>query len=197
MRSSCGTLFVALATICAAPCALNAAQHADGGATAAFAREPQPDGTDQGEPRQPGRPLQRSPKSARERKEDGNPPLLNGMPQVRTVVASLAVVLALFFGVAWVMKKNLPKSAGLLPADVVQVLGRTPLAGRQFVHLVRCGSKLLLVNVTPGGAETLTEITDPAEIDRIVGRCAQGGRHSSTASFQEVFQQMGRERSNG
>ena len=51
--------------------------------------------------------------------------------------------------------------------------GRAPLAGRQHVHLLRCGSKLLLVSVTPGGAETLTEVTDPAEVDRLAGLCRQ------------------------
>jgi len=165
------------------------------GATAAFANLREVG--DHEEAASPGRPLQRPTRDAGEASGTDRGPLVSGMPEVRTVAASLAVVLALFFGVAWLMKKNLPKSAGLLPADVVQVLGRSQLAGRQFVHLVRCGNKLLLVNVTPGSAETLSEITDPLEVDRIVGICAQRGRHSSTAAFQEVFQQMSRERSHG
>ena len=65
------------------------------------------------------------------------------------------------------------KSATLLPTEVVEVLGRAPLAGRQQMHLLRCGNKLLLVSVTPTGAETLTEVTDPVEVDRLSGLCRQ------------------------
>ena len=60
-----------------------------------------------------------------------------------------------------------------LPADVVSVLGRVPLAARQFAELLRVGNKLVLVSLTPTGAETLTEVTDPAEVDRLVGLCQQ------------------------
>ena len=62
-----------------------------------------------------------------------------------SVVVSLAVVLGLFFIVAWFMRRGLPNSTRRLPAEVVEVLGRTPLAGRQQMHLLRFGNKLLLV----------------------------------------------------
>ena len=45
--------------------------------------------------------------------------------------------------------------ADLTTRDVVQVLGRAPLSGKQQMHLVRFGGKLLLLSVTPSGAETL------------------------------------------
>lgn len=122
-------------------------------------------------------------------------PFRGAAPDLKTVAASLSLVLGLFLTAAWLLKRSLPKAAGLLPADVVQVLGRVQLAGKQFVHLVRCGNKLLLVSVTPGGSETLTEITEPLEVDRLLGICAQQNRTSATAAFREVFQQLGRERS--
>lgn len=143
------------------------------------------------------RPLRRDPGSAKTTGPDTRAPLTSAMPDLATVAASLSLVLALFFVVAWMMKKSLPKSASALPRDVVQVLGRTQLAGKQFAHLVRCGNKLLLVNVTAGGAETLTEITDPLEVDRLVGICAQQGSNSSTAAFREVFEELSRERKRG
>ncbi len=121
--------------------------------------------------------------------------LHGAMPDLKTVVASLSLVLGLFLTAAWLLKRSLPKSAGLLPGEVVQILGRAQLAGKQFVHLVRCGNKLLLVSVTPGGAETLTEITEPLEVDRLLGICAQQNPTSATVAFREVFQQLGRERS--
>ena len=80
-----------------------------------------------------------------------------------------------------------------MPGEVVEVLGRAPLANRQQIHLLRCGNKLLLVSVTPTGAETLTEITDPMEVDRLAGLCQQAQPGSATAAFRKVLQQFGHE----
>jgi hypothetical protein len=59
--------------------------------------------------------------------------------------------------------------------------------------LLRVGNKLVLVALTPGGAETLTEVTDPAEVDRLMGLCQQTDRHSTTKAFEQVFQSLSRE----
>jgi hypothetical protein len=59
------------------------------------------------------------------------------------------------------------------------------------MHLLRCGNKLLLVSVTPAGAETLTEVTDPLEVDRLAGLCRQAHAQSATVAFRQVFQQLG------
>ena len=112
-----------------------------------------------------------------------------------TGLASLAVVLGLFFAVAWAMRRGMPAGAAPLPRQAVEVLGRTALAGRQYAHLVRCGNKILLVHLGPGVAQTLTEITDPAEVDRLTGLCRQDDSTSANASFRRIFQQFGRERS--
>lgn len=122
------------------------------------------------------------------------PRAASGLPSLVTMMASLAIVLGIFFLVAWCMRRGLPAGAQLLPTDVVEVLGRTPLAGRQYAHLVRCGNKLLLVSISPGVAETLTEITDPVEVDRLSGLCRQAQATSASASFKQIFQQFGRER---
>lgn len=111
-----------------------------------------------------------------------------------TGVASFAVVLGLFFVVAWALRRGMPRGTTLLPSDVVEVLGRAPLSSRQFAHLVRCGNKMLLVCLAPGCAETLTEITDPVEVDRLAGLCKQSQPQSTTASFRQVFQQFSREK---
>lgn len=112
-----------------------------------------------------------------------------------TGVASFAVVLGLFFVVAWALRRGMPRGTMLLPSDVVEVLGRASLSGRQFAHLVRCGNKMLLVYLAPGCAETLTEITDPVEVDRLAGLCKQAQPQSTTASFRQVFQQFSRDKS--
>jgi flagellar biogenesis protein FliO len=107
-----------------------------------------------------------------------------------SVGSSLAVVLGLFFLLAWAMRKTSPRGSIVLPGEVFEVLGRAPLSGRQQVHLLRCGSKLLLVSVTPGGAETLTEVTDATEVDRLAGLCRQAHPQSATTAFRQIFQQF-------
>ena len=77
-----------------------------------------------------------------------------------------------------------------MPREVFEILGRSSLGARQQVQLLRCGSKLLLVTITPHGTETLTEVTDPLEVDRIAGVCHQANPKSSTAAFRQVFQQL-------
>jgi len=119
----------------------------------------------------------------------------NGLSPLITVSGSLGVVLGLFLLVAWMMQRAVPGGSVLLPKEVVEVLGRATLAGRGQVHLLRCGSKLLLVCVSPTGIETLTEITDPDEVNRLAGLCGQGRPGSTTAAFRQVFQQFAQERS--
>lgn len=116
-----------------------------------------------------------------------------GLASAVTVVGSLALVLGLFFVLAWAMRRAAPRGSTILPAEVVEVLGRAPLAGRQQVHLLRCGTKLLLVSVTPTGAETLTEITDSDEVNRLAGLCRQAHPDSATAAFRQVFGQLSRQ----
>lgn len=118
----------------------------------------------------------------------------NAASSVMTGLASLAVVLGLFFAVAWAMRRGMPPGPAALPREAVEVLGRTPLAGRQQAHLIRCGNKVLLVYLAQGVAETLTEITDPVEVDRLVGLCRQTHPQSATASFRQILQQFSREK---
>lgn len=107
-----------------------------------------------------------------------------------TTGAALAVVLGLFLLFAGLVRRGAKKSNSQLPEEVVSVLGRVPLAARQFAELIRVGNKLVLVSVTPGGAEPLTEITDPAEIDRLVGLCRSRTKGSSTDEFDQIFRKL-------
>jgi len=107
-----------------------------------------------------------------------------------TVVGSLAMVVGIFLLVAWTMRRATPKSMMPLPGEVFEVLGRASMAARQQAYLLRCGHKLLLVSVTPAGAETLTEIDDPLEVDRLAGLCRQSAPGSATATFRHVFAQL-------
>ena len=113
------------------------------------------------------------------------PPRFGG--SMVTVATSLAIVLGLFLSVAWVFRRAAPRQSVRLPREAFEFLGKAPLAGRQEMQLLRLGRKLLLLAVTPTSAETLTEITDPEEVERIAGIClnrdsAMGGRTFREAS---------------
>jgi len=125
-----------------------------------------------------------------------------GMPlqSIHTVITALAIVIGAFLLFTWAIRrggKNSIGTRGSLPAEVVNVLGRVPIAARQFAQLLRVGNKLVLVALTPDGPTTLTEVTDPAEVDRLVGLCQQSESKSSTKVFEQVFQQFTNEPASG
>jgi flagellar biogenesis protein FliO len=107
-----------------------------------------------------------------------------------TTLTSLAVVVGLFLLLVWLQRRTGAGRGLTLPGEVLETLGRVRLNGRQEMHLVRVGNKLLLLAVTAQGAETLTEITDPREIDRLSGICRHSRPDSISASFREILTQL-------
>lgn len=87
------------------------------------------------------------------------------------VVASLAVVLGLLFGFVWASRRLGTSRSRGLPDEVVQVLGQFPLGGRQQATVVRFGSKLLALSITPGGVETIGELDDHLEVESLTQLC--------------------------
>lgn len=114
-----------------------------------------------------------------------------------TMGGSLCVVLTLFFGLAWLTRRGLPKGSGKLPGEVIEVLGKAPLTKGQELQLIRVGSRLVLICVTPHGAETLTEIVERTEVDRISAICRSNNPASMTAAFNQVLTGVGREPASG
>lgn len=155
----------------------------------------EPEGVERGAKR--NAPLSLPPRSGKEAKGGhaaARPRAVGTVSSVLTGAASLAVVLGLFFGLAWALRRGMPAPPVMLPSEAVEVLGRTPLANRQHAHLIRCGNKVLLVYLSQGVAETLTEITDPLEVDRLTGLCRQSHPQSATKTFRQMLQQIGREK---
>jgi flagellar biogenesis protein FliO len=114
------------------------------------------------------------------------------MSPALSAAASLGIVLGLFLLVVLVVRRGMPRGGVALPRDAVQLLGRAPLVGRQQLLLVRCGNKLLLLSVSATSATTLTEITDPAEVERLLELCEGSGPNAS--SFRQVLGQFTRQR---
>jgi flagellar biogenesis protein FliO len=107
------------------------------------------------------------------------------------VLSSLAIVLGCFFLVVWLVKRASPQSMSALPTDVLEILGRSSMGARHHLQLIRIGRRLVLVSVTPDHAETLTEITDPDEVQHVTGLCQQHRPDSVTNSFRQVLHQLG------
>lgn len=115
------------------------------------------------------------------------------LQMIVSVGSSLLLVVGLFLGVAWCYRKTVNSTiGGGLSKQVIHVLGRTSISPRQQMVLIRFGSKLLLVSVIQGEARTLSEITDPLEVDQLVGLCESGQVGSISNSFRSVLLQEGK-----
>lgn len=118
-------------------------------------------------------------------------------PSSKTLTATgggLAIAVGLLLATTWLIRSCAPKSSRPLPKDVVEVLGRLPLGGKQMTQLIRVGSKLVLVAVTPDGAETLTEVTDPDEVARLIAACDSKSGRGESADFDRLLHEMSDQR---
>lgn len=89
-----------------------------------------------------------------------------------TVTGSLLVVLGMIVAGGYFLSRKGIRLPGMLPADVVQILGKRYLDARSSLQLVRCGSKILvLANSSQHGLRTLSEITDPHEVELLTEQC--------------------------
>lgn len=131
----------------------------------------------------------RSQVGADEPREVRSSPLDSRKLATRTA-AALAVALGLFAALSVTLHKRGRPQGVLLPSEAVQVVGRTMLPNRQPLLLLRCGSKLLLVAITPGGAETLTEISEAREVNHLLAICEQASPHGASAAFRQVLEQL-------
>lgn len=113
-----------------------------------------------------------------------------GVGATTTVISSLAIVLGVFFAFIWIMRRTTPAAQRQLPKEVIEVLGRAPLNGKQHLQLLRLGRKLVLIVVTPDGADTLAEITDLDEANRLAALCMQSQENSSTTAFRGILEQF-------
>ncbi len=107
-----------------------------------------------------------------------------------TTLASLTAVLALVYLTAKVLRKGMPAAQRTLPVEVVQVLGRKPLDYRNTIHLVRCGSRLLILGSSQAGLTPLSEISDPVEVDYLAGLCKPSELGSVADTFNQLFRKF-------
>lgn len=117
--------------------------------------------------------------SASETDPDGRPSAAATLKKGTWTSGMVVLLLALCGGVTVLtLRKRNPVLAGGLPDEVVAVLGRRRVDGRNSVGLLRVGRRMLVVAVGDGGIQTLCEIDDPVEVDALAGACRAGGGES-------------------
>ena len=114
----------------------------------------------------PLRPLRR-PDTA---KSEGRSPSLPQGPWAKTA-SSLVIVIGVFLLLVTVLRYPAKHRPGALPAEAAEMLGIVRLTGKQQLHLVRLGSKLLLLNLSGGRVEKVAELADPQEVRQLVATC--------------------------
>ena len=93
---------------------------------------------------------------------------------VVTTASALLVVLSLFAGLVWVSRRfgGQSRPPGGLPEDLFRNLGTSVIDGKTRVTFLQIADRILVVGqTTTGDPQTLAEITDPDECQRIVNRC--------------------------
>jgi flagellar biosynthetic protein FliO len=145
----------------------------------------------------PVAPLRLAPRGAAGQKPLNRPAANSPGGAIGTAVGGLAIVLGLFVVLVWCTKRFAPAGAAVLPKEAIELLGRTPLSPRQQMQLVRVGNKLLVVAVSATEVETLTEIVDPAEVERLAALCRKTQPTSATSSFSQVLGRLTSEPARG
>ena len=140
-----------------------------------------------------GSPLRLTPRSESGTRPIDRPAAPTASGAIGTVAGSLAIVIGLFLVLVWCSRRFAPAGSAQVPKEALELLGRSSLGARHQVQLVRIGNKLLLVAITAAGAETLTEITDAEEVERLAALCRRGQPASATNSFTQVMAQLARE----
>jgi flagellar biogenesis protein FliO len=138
-------------------------------------------------------PLRLAPRSQANRQPTARPATPSPASALTTIAGSLGVVLAVFLVIVCCSRRFSPAGANLLPKEAVELLGRAPLSARQQMQLVRVGNKLLLVTLSATDAQTLTEITEPTEVEHLTAICRRGQPASASAAFKETLAQLASE----
>jgi flagellar protein FliO/FliZ len=86
-----------------------------------------------------------------------------GVASLGQVTLSLALVLAVIFGAAWVVRKS--RGFGKPGSGALDVVANLPLGQKERAVLIRVGTTQILLGVAPGRVSTLHVLTTPVTPD--------------------------------
>lgn len=102
-----------------------------------------------------------------------------------SVFSSLSVVVGLFLGLAWVLRRTGVGGNQSLPNEVLQVLGRTNVGPKHQMLLIQFGPKLVLASLHQGEMRVLSEVSEPAQVQRMLSDCGAVQQENATSADTE------------
>ena len=107
-----------------------------------------------------------------------------------STLAALGVVLAIVFGLRWLLKRGGVVSTAVPQGGVVEVLSRTTVAPRSHVVLMRVGTRVLVVSDSPNGMRTLASVHEAEEVAELLGAIDSAKPTSMSQSFGSVMKKL-------
>ena len=87
---------------------------------------------------------------------------------VTRVVSSVLIVVSGLWLFLLLFRRQGPRGRSAVIPKAWQIVDVIPLAPRRQLHLVRIGTRLLLLNLTASNIDKIAEFTDPEEVNRIL-----------------------------
>lgn len=102
------------------------------------------------------------------------------------LVLYLFLLIGFLWGGLYLVKRYLPGGRQLFSSPAMEILGRTHVDPKNYLAMVRVGTRLLVVGVGPDGMRTLCEIGDESEVTEMLGQ-AQPKSEAGMSLFQRLF----------
>ena len=110
----------------------------------------------------------------------------------RTVL-SLVLVLVLIVGGSYWLRRFSPRGSPFRRAGGLEIIARNHINPKQSMCLVRVGSRLLLVGLSPNHMASLDVIDDPEEISQVLGHIETDRSGSISNTFGRLFHRESRQ----
>ena len=107
-----------------------------------------------------------------------------------STLAALGVVLAIVFGIRWVLRRGGVVSPSVSSGSVVEILSRTTVAPRSHVVLMRVGQRVLVVSDSSAGMRTLASVHDAEEVAELLGAIDSAKPASMSQNFGSVMKKL-------
>lgn len=108
-------------------------------------------------------------------------------------LTSLVVVLVLFATGAFILRRFLKASGKIGKSSGVEILSKNPINARQSVCIMKFGTRVFVLGVSPNHMAALDVIDNPDEVAIITGDIESSLPHSISHSFDKLFQRESRD----
>jgi flagellar biogenesis protein FliO len=111
----------------------------------------------------------------------------SGNLDIPRVVGSLAIVIAAIFALRWTARRFFHFPAAGRSSDLIEILARTPISGRQHVVILKIARRVLVVADNGQQLTTLCEITDPQELRELETRTTETTEEPKSLELQGLL----------